>query len=184
MGYLWERAQHLWWLVTCIGVVGTPGADFDDWYRVAHPRLLAALLAFTGSVDLARDSVDEACMRAVVRWSRVGEMASPDAWVYRTAINHAKRGMRRAGLERRLLAGSKPGEEALPAPAEEIWDAVRRLPVRQRAAIILRYVVDLPEAEVAEIMKISRGTVASTLSEARRRLGQVLHDDMERLRND
>lgn len=153
--------------------------DFEEWYRSAHPRLLAALLAFTGSGELARDCVDEGCMRAVAHWERVGGMANPDAWVYRTAINHAKRRLRRAGLERRLLAWSGPPEKVLAGPAGEIWEVVGMLPLRQRAAIVLRYVVDLPESQVAEIMGVSRGTVASTLSDARRRLGAVLSDDME-----
>lgn len=161
-----------------------PGLDFEEWYRSTHPRLLAALLAFTGSGELARDSVDEGCMRAVAHWERVGGMANPDAWVYRTAINHAKRRLRRASLERRLLPRSVPTVEVLAGPAGEIWDVVGTLPIRQRAAIVLRYVVDLSEAEVAEVMGVSRGTVASTLSDARRRLGAILSDDMERLTHD
>lgn len=79
---------------------------------------------------------------------------------------------------------SVPTVEVLAGPAGEIWDVVGTLPIRQRAAIVLRYVVDLSEAEVAEVMGVSRGTVASTLSDARRRLGAILSDDMERLTHD
>lgn len=165
-----------------MGVVGVR-ADFDDWYRAAHPRLSAALLALTGSAEVATDSVDEACMRALARWDRVGDMPSPDAWAYRTAVNHAKRRLRRASLERRLLTRFRPPTE-LAGPAGEIWELVGRLPLRQRTAVVLRYVADLPEAQVAEVMGISRGTVASTLSDARRRLGAQLSDDMEKLNSE
>ncbi|HET6873643.1 MAG TPA: sigma factor-like helix-turn-helix DNA-binding protein [Acidimicrobiales bacterium] len=163
--------------------MASPGDGFDDWYRGAHGRLAAALLAFTGSTELAADAVDEACMRALAHWSRVGVMAGPDAWVYRTAINHAKRRLRRAALERRLL--SRLGEaQVLPGPAGELWQVVGDLPLRQRTAVVLRYVADLPEAEVAEIMGVGRGTVASTLSEARHRLRERLGEDVEKLAND
>jgi RNA polymerase sigma-70 factor (ECF subfamily) len=165
--------------VTCDEVEQGPPREFDEWYRAAHPRLVAALVGFTGNMERARESVDEACMRALARWARVGVMESPSAWAYRTALNHAKRSLRRAGTERRLLARWRPVEPTLPGPAGEIWDAVGRLPARQRMAVVLRYVADLPEAEVAQIMRVSRGTVASTLFAARRRLGAGLVEEKE-----
>lgn len=147
--------------------------NFDDWYLGAHGRLVAALVSFGGSVELAADSVDEACARALGQWDRVAKMQSVDAWVYRVAINYAKRRMRRAALEQRILSRSRAAPP-LAGPAGEIWDVVGRLPLRQRTAVVLRYVADLPEAEVASVMKVTRGTVASTLADARRRLGAAL----------
>lgn len=163
-------------------MVRDPGVDFDDWYLGAHGRLVAALVSFSGSLEVASDAVDEACARALGRWSRVGGMSSVDAWVYRVAINHAKRRMRRAALERSVLSrvSARPAVAAsLDGPAGEIWDVVGRLPLRQRTAVVLRYVADLPEAEIARVMKVSRGTVASTLADARRRLGDELSDAEE-----
>lgn len=155
-----------------------PGApDFDEWYLDAHGRLVAALVSFGGNVELAADAVDEACARALGRWDRVATMESIDGWVYRVAINYAKRRMRRAALERRVMARSKSqAVTSLDGPAGEIWDLVGRLPVRQRTAVVLRYVGDLPEAEIAHVMKVTRGTVASTLADARRRLDIALSD--------
>jgi len=57
-----------------------------------------------------------------------------------------------------------------------VWRAVRALPDRQRTAIVLRYVADLPEVDIAEAMHVSRGTVASNLSDARRSLARYLGD--------
>lgn len=155
-----------------------PGApDFDEWYLGAHGRLVAALVSFSGNVEVAADAADEACARALGRWDRVGTMESVDGWVYRVAINYAKRRLRRAALERRLMARSgSPAVASLDGPAGEIWDVVGRLPVRQRTAVVLRYVADLPEAEIARVMKVTRGTVASTLADARRRLDMALSD--------
>ncbi len=56
----------------------------------------------------------------------------------------------------------------------EVWDAVGRLPRRQREAIPLRYLRDLGDREIAEVMAVSMGTVASTLHDARDRLAQAL----------
>jgi RNA polymerase sigma factor (sigma-70 family) len=148
---------------------------FEGWYRSAHPRLVAALLVFSGSVEVATEAVDEACLRTLARWPRLASIEHIDAWTYRVAVNCAKRRLRRTALERRLLARTRVTEE-LPPPAGEAWEAVRRLPVRQRTAVVLRYVADLPEAEIAQVMNVSRGTVASTLADARRALGRALLD--------
>ena len=69
--------------------------------------------------------------------------------------------------------------ESVPAIAEhlEVWDAVATLSDRQREAIVLRFVADLPEAEIARAMKVSRGTVASTLADARKSLAKYLADE-------
>jgi len=151
--------------------------EFEDWYRREHPRLVASLALVSGNIDLAREGADEGFARALVRWHRVGEMLSPGGWTYRVALNYVRRRQRRATLERRLLSGHRPSEPTIPEPAIEFWDAVRSLPERQRTAVVLRYVADLPEAEVAEAMGIARGTVASTLDAARRRIAPLLIDE-------
>jgi RNA polymerase sigma-70 factor (ECF subfamily) len=140
--------------------------DFEDWYRVEHPRLIASLLLTTGDVDLARESVDEACARVLARWDRVSRMESPGGYVYRTALNVAHRRRRRAALEARLLA-RRPPEPDVPAPAGEAWAVVRELPPRQRTALVLRYIADLTEAQIADAMGVTRSTVSSTLADAR-----------------
>ena len=78
--------------------------DFEAWYLREHPRLIASILLVTGDVDLARDAVDEACVRALARWSRIARMSSPGGYVYRIALHEAWRRKRRNRLEQRLLA--------------------------------------------------------------------------------
>jgi RNA polymerase sigma-70 factor (ECF subfamily) len=151
-------------------VVAGPGLDFETWYELEHPRLIASLLLATGDVDLAREAVDEACLRTLARWPRVSRMDSPSAYTYRVAVNVAHRRWRRAALEQRLLARRPPRPTTVPAPAGEAWDVVRDLPPRQRTAVVLRYVADLTEAEIALAMGVSRSTVSSTLADARRAL--------------
>jgi RNA polymerase sigma-70 factor (ECF subfamily) len=147
--------------------------DFDDWYRTAHPRLLASMLLLTGGLDEAREVTDEAFARAYERWDRVGAMDAPGGWTYRVAVKLVRRRGRRRALEQRLLARRPPPLD-VPAPAGEAWALVAELPLRQRTAVVLRYVADLSEAEVADAMGIRRGTAAATLTAARRRLGAAL----------
>jgi RNA polymerase sigma factor (sigma-70 family) len=153
--------------------------SFDAWYDREHDRMIATLLLTTGDPELAAEGVDEACSRALERWPRVGAMESPSGWVYRVALNHASRVARRRKVEERLFRRLVPKPD-LPAPAGEIWELVESLPRRQREVVMLRYVADLSEEEIGAALSISRGTVSSTLHDARQRLGRLLSDDDER----
>ncbi len=153
---------------------------FEAWYRGEHARVLGALFVLSGEPDVARDATDEAFARALAQWPRVSAMESPGGWVYRVALNALRRTMRRRALEQRLLhkqysPDAQPQREHLP----EVWQAVAALPDRQRTAIVLRFVADLPEADIAAAMGVHRGTVSSTLALARRRLGELLQDDVD-----
>ncbi len=75
--------------------------------------------------------------------------------------------------------GSQPGPSLEPRPPPElpdtaVWRAVATLSPRARTAVALRYVADLTEAQVADAMNVTRGTVATTLSRARRELADAL----------
>lgn len=64
----------------------------------------------------------------------------------------------------------------VPETAGEAWAAVGYLPVRQRTAVVLRYVAELLEAAIAQMMGIRRSSVVATLAAARRSLAAVLTD--------
>ncbi len=148
-------------------------ASFEGWYRQQHPRVLALLTVASGDTELAAEVTAEAFTRALERWHRVAAMDSPAAWTYRVAVNLLRRRSRRAAIEQRLW--SRAIEPQRPAAVEpELWAAVRALPTRQRTAIALRYLCDLPQAEIAVVMDVAVGTVSATLTAARRRLAVVL----------
>jgi RNA polymerase sigma-70 factor (ECF subfamily) len=157
-------------------MTGFGRTEFESWYLAAHPRLLSSLLVVAGSRDIASDVTDEAFARALARWDRVGTMESPAAWTYAVALNVLRRRFRRASLERALLRRTAQST-VQPAPEGEIWDLVRSLPIRQRTAIVLRYIADFTENQIAAVMGVTRGTVASCLSDARRSLGESLRDE-------
>ena len=149
---------------------------FEEFYEATHARLVTSMLLVTGDPDVARDATDEAFVRALRAWRRVSGMASPAGWTYRVAINVVRRRARRAALEHRLLARSARPPASVPAPAGEAWAVVADLPPRQRTAVVLRFVADLTEAQIAQAMGISRSTVSSTLADATRSLGHALAD--------
>lgn len=150
--------------------------SFEAWYRDSYARLFASMLALTGDHDVASDATDEAFSRAWRHWDQVHAMASPAGWAYRVALNIVRTRARRRSIERRLLP-RLVGRTTSPAPAGEVWALVHALPPRQRIAVVLRYVADLDEREIAAVMGITRGTVASTLSAARHALGIALDVD-------
>ncbi len=153
---------------------------FEAWYRREHPRVVNSLYLVSGSVEVAREATDEAFTRAAARWSRVGAMESPGGWVFTVALNALRRELRRQARERQAHTRTvaRVGHDVeLPNPA--VWAAVSGLPDRQRLAVVLRYVGDLTEPEIAAVMGITRGTVASNLARARETLAAALTTDAE-----
>ncbi|MHB1928327.1 MAG: RNA polymerase sigma factor [Acidimicrobiales bacterium] len=152
--------------------------DFEAWYRREYPRVLAACTALAGGrADAGREATDEAFTRAIERWRTVGAMAAPGGWVQVVALNHLRRTLRRHRSEQRAVRSHGPDPAAAPEPPDlALWDLVRTLPRRQQACVVLRYVHDLPEADIAEALGVARGTVASTLHSAARRLRSLLDE--------
>jgi RNA polymerase sigma factor (sigma-70 family) len=147
--------------------------SFERWYRLAYPRLSTSILALTGNRDLAAEVTDEAFARAWRHWRRVSEMDAPEGWTYRVALNLVRSRSRRRRIEQRILPRLVPRPES-PASSGAVWELVRDLPERQRQAVVLRYVGDLDEREIAAVMGVTRGTVASTLFDAHQRLASAI----------
>lgn len=146
---------------------------FEDWYRQAYPGLVESIVRAVGDRALGVDAADEAAARAFERWERVAAMRSPNGWVYRVAVNVAKRHMARTGRDADAAILALAGRPAVaPPPGNEAWLLVPTLPLRQRTAIVLRHAAGLTEAGIAEAMGVTRSTVSSTLASA--------HDNLRR----
>ena len=114
-------------------------------------------------------------------WDKVSRYEQPDAWVRQVAIRMAVRLARRERM-RRLFEGRIRPDLATPPPDEPLEDvhrAVRGLPPRQRAAIVLYYFEDRPVAEIAEILGCSAATARVHLHHARQRLSAVLREEVD-----
>jgi RNA polymerase sigma-70 factor (ECF subfamily) len=151
--------------------------EFATFYEHEAPRLVRSVTLAIGDATLAEDAVAEAFARAWSRWAQVRRHDRPIAWVMRVAINESRSRFRRRAVERR-----RGHEVALPEVVHDpdissgpaLWEAVRGLGERERTLIALRYVADLSQPEIAELLGIPPGTVASGLHRARQQLERSL----------
>ena len=156
-------------------MTGDPSTDFTQWYAGSYARINRAVTLAVGDSGLAEEATAEAFARALVNWRTVKAASRPDAWVYRVALNEVRSRFRRRRLEQRWVERQQAGHFQPPQePETGLWQAVAQLAPRARTAIALRYIADLPEAEVATAMGITRGATAATLHKARARLTQLL----------
>lgn len=111
-------------------------------------------------------------------------MASPRGWTYSVGYNLLRRHHRRRALEHRALQRARAGTaDAVPPRVDEVWDAVRALPERERTMIALRYAADLTEPQIAALLGVVSGTVSTTLHRARARLRVALLDTNDEVRD-
>lgn len=140
-------------------------ADFEAFYRAAWVEVYRLLAVTLRDPDLAREATDEAMTRAVRDWSKVRKVENQAGWVYRVGYNWAVDQIRRR--QRRWRFPKVVGVSWQPELADPaVFDAVNRLPVHQRAVVVLRLVEDWSEREVAEALGVAPGTVKSRLSRA------------------
>lgn len=138
------------------------------------PVLLRAALLLTGDRTEAEDLLQAALARTYLAWGRIKDRTALDGYVRRTMVNINISWWRRRKVE------EYPTDEMPDTPVadhtgrSELRDALHRLldrlPARQRAFVVLRYIDDLTEAEVAETLGVSVGTVKSTVSRAMAKL--------------
>jgi RNA polymerase sigma-70 factor (ECF subfamily) len=155
--------------------------SFEEFYLSELPRLVALARGLAGAA-IAEDLAQEAMLVTYRRWHVVRDLQRPELWVRKTCSNLAISQFRRRMVELRAtarLAGRREPLAQLSEPAEEFWAAVRRLPARQGQAAALRYVYDMPLADIAETMGCSDGTVKQHLSRARVALAVALGLDGE-----
>ncbi len=145
-------------------------AELERLYRRDGARLWRSLLGFTGNPDVATDAMAEAFAQALARGSAVGH---PDRWVWRAAFRIAAGEMKRRGQLRQI----EERVYEIPDPPVDLLRALRGLPPRQRAAIVLRFYAGYETREVAAILGTTSGTVRVHLSQGRRRLRMLLEGE-------
>lgn len=144
---------------------------FDEFVVARSGRLLRTAYLLTHDWALAEDLLQTALVRAWSAWRRIE--GDPEPYVRRILVNTYSSWWRRR-WRAELPAGEVPepvGGHANDAHTqvhdrEQLWQALLRLPARQRAALVLRYFEDLTEAEIADTMGCSVGTVKSQTSRA------------------
>jgi RNA polymerase sigma-70 factor, ECF subfamily len=157
-------------------------ATFDEFFLAEFPRLVSMLTAWSGDRGIAEELAQEALLQAHRNWSTVVALDRPGTWVRRVALNRSSNEGRRRRRERAALSRLHADERAeimVPTADDQLWARVRALPATQRDATIMRYVDDLPLADIAAVLGCSDGTVKTHLQRARRTLASHLSTETE-----
>lgn len=162
---------------------GDRDADFTVFVTEHGPALVRTAWLLCGDRARGEDLAQQALVKTYLAWPRVTDPLAYARRAVATARIDAWRRRRREVLvspdEHLMQArpGTTPSARSPEGPHAErdlLVRALRTLPAQQRRVVVLRYLVDLPEAEVAEMLGVSAGTVKSTLSRGLGRLRQLL----------
>jgi RNA polymerase sigma-70 factor (sigma-E family) len=143
---------------------------FREYVRARRPALLRTAYLLTGNLADAEDLVQSALAKTYLAWHRIEDRGAVDSYVRRAMVNTQISWWRRRRLEE-FPTDEIPDQATVDYPVstdvqESLRQAIDRLPQRMRAAVMLRYYEDMTEAEVAEVLGVSVGTVKSTVSRA------------------
>ena len=147
-------------------------AAIERAYRAGYPRFFRLAVALLRDVDQGRDAVQEAFVRALRSRGDLRRIDSLDGWLWRTLVNVCLAQGRRA----REVAEEAPSFETNGHAEEwpEVRAAIAALPERQRVVLFLRHYADLDYRQIADALRIERGTVAATLHAAHKTMKQSL----------
>ena len=151
----------------------------DESFRrfvVEHRRpLLRSAYLLTGDRGHAEDLVQTALLKTYRHWDRVAGRGDPTAYVQRVLVTTSTSWWRRLVSTEQVIA-SVPDRAADPGweRDDELVRALRELPPRMRAVVVLRFYEDLTEARTAEVLGCSTGTVKTQTSRAMARLRELL----------
>lgn len=171
-------------------VIGPGLADFGAFYERTYPRAFGIAFGIAGDRGLAEEITQDAYVAAFRQRSRFRGDGPVDAWLYRIVVNTARSALRRRRV--RFIVPFDPldpsdhvtwgAAEARDGTGEaiehlDLCDALQRLDVRSRSAIVLRHYVDLDYATIAEVLGTSSTNVGAILSRSLERLRSAIDGD-------
>jgi RNA polymerase sigma factor (sigma-70 family) len=133
-------------------------AAFVELYGREHANQVRRAALLVGDGEAAHDIVHDAFVEVYRRWSHIDD---PGPYLGRTVLNGCRDHGRRIAMRRRkapllVQRGTDPADEPL-------WDAIQRLPFRQRAVVVLKFYGQLPEREIASLLDCPAGSVGPWL---------------------
>jgi RNA polymerase sigma-70 factor, ECF subfamily len=155
-------------------------ADFERLYRNTYRRILGTLITLVRDRPTAEDCAQETYERAYRAWAGWKPDAPVEAWLHRIAINVAisdrrHQRLRQAGeLVRRLGRPPAGPDPSTVAEHSDLIRAIKKLPTKQAAALVLRHFHGYSNREIASVIGVPEQTVASRLAAARKQLQAVL----------
>jgi RNA polymerase sigma-70 factor (ECF subfamily) len=180
----WRRTLTAWRRVGDAVLVraaqrGSEDAVAELFRRHWHDLHRAALL-ITGDAAAAEDIAQEAFLAALRALPRFDLRRPLRPWLHRIAVNRAIDWSRARALRREVADGvadrAGPHADAATLPDDDIAAALVQVGVEQRAAIVLRYVLELTPGEIAAVLELPRGTVNSRLRRGLDALGEILRE--------
>ncbi len=156
-------------------------AEFEAYMAARQPSLLRTAYLLSGDRHTAEDLVQTALAKLYLSWDKVQQRELLDGYVRRIIVNEHNSLWRRAWKRRERSTDVLPDDSAVEDRHDEgqraaLWEFVQTLPRRQRAVVVLRYYEDLSEAETAELLGISVGTVKSQASRALAAMRSRIHE--------
>jgi RNA polymerase sigma-70 factor (sigma-E family) len=150
----------------------TPDGDLDfaEFVREVSPRLLRTAYLLSGSQDSAEDLVQEALERVCRRWHRIARTQAPEAYTRQIVVNLANDRWRhivrfREGDHAQVFDRPDPRDEYTDLDVrDQLGTLLMELPMKMRTVIVLRYLHDMDNAQIADLMNITPNTVRSQLS--------------------
>lgn len=146
---------------------------FREFYEREAAQVFKTVYLLCRDRGVAEDATQEAFARALERWRRLRSHDWAGGWATKTAVNVAKRSLRRRPPPEAGAPGESDVEETI-----DLWREVAKLPLRQQQAVILHYREDRSIEEVARVMDCREGTVRTHLARARVALRAGMEGDV------
>ncbi len=131
--------------------------EVEELYLAERVRFVRLAYLFTGRHDVAEEIVQDAFMACAPRWDRIDR---PRSYLRTAVANGARDWLRRTKLDRER---SEPAVTSQDMEPDELWDALGRLEPRRRVAIVLRFYEDVPDADIADVLRCRPATVRSLI---------------------
>lgn len=155
-------------------------AEFKEFFEAEFRPLRRLGFLLTGDWAEGEDLAQEAMVRTYRAWGSIRDRERPGAYARSVLVNRRRSLLRRAMVAQKHAEALR-SEEFAPALGEDgliLWEAIRSLPHRQRAAVVLRFYEDLSENEIARILDAPVGTVKSLVHRGVAKLRERLGADL------
>jgi RNA polymerase sigma-70 factor (sigma-E family) len=160
-----------------------PGDGLEPLFREHYRKLVGLARLLVDDPAQAEEVVQDAFVSLHRNWDRLRDAGAAPAWLRAAVVNGSRGRLRRLATARKHLrvvdpvTGGLPDESAIAADEHRaVARALRRLPDRQRACVALRFYDDLSEAEIADVLGISTGSVKTHVHRGLAALTQALED--------
>jgi RNA polymerase sigma-70 factor (sigma-E family) len=168
------------WVGTAGDGSSTAREAVGELFAVHYRRLVGLAMLLVDDRETAEDVVQEAFAGLFARWGRLRDRRAASAYLQRSVVNGSRSRLRRRAIVRAHESSPRAGVESAEATGLDrveqraLVEAVRQLPRRQREVMVLRYFLDLSEAEIADWLDISRGSVKRHAARATATLRQKM----------